>query len=198
MLWEGSLVMIDEETESLWSHILGQAMRGPLEGARLKPIPSVITDWGSWRARHPESTVVVMSQTAFEYVRDFYHPKIPLLLGIADEDDARAWPLPELFHQPIVNDSFGDRTVLVTFDPDSGTAVLFERTLGDRELTFDLQDDKLIDRETGTEWDRLTGVALTPPLEGTRLTQLPAIVSAFDAWSRFHPETSAWMFDQQD
>ena len=44
MLWNRSLVMLDQETKSLWSHILGQAMRGPLKGTRLEVIPSTMTD----------------------------------------------------------------------------------------------------------------------------------------------------------
>ena len=86
----------------------------------------------------------------------------------------------------------GDRAVLVTFDPRNGTAVLFDRTLEGRELTFELRGESLVDRETGTEWDRLAGRAVTPPLEGEWLVQLPAIISSFEAWSRFHPETTAW------
>ena len=41
-LWNRSLIMMDKETDSLWSHLLGEAMAGPLEGgaeeARLQAI----------------------------------------------------------------------------------------------------------------------------------------------------------------
>ena len=30
MLWKRSLVMVDSETKTLWSHLLGKAMRGKL------------------------------------------------------------------------------------------------------------------------------------------------------------------------
>ena len=36
MLWQRSLVMQDKETGSLWSHILGEAMRGSLKGTSLE------------------------------------------------------------------------------------------------------------------------------------------------------------------
>ena len=31
MLWRDSLVMQDRETETLWSHVTGEAIRGPLK-----------------------------------------------------------------------------------------------------------------------------------------------------------------------
>ena len=58
---EHSLVMIDNETQSYWSQLLGQAMRGQLTGSVLKTIPSVMTNWKSCRPRYPESTAAVMS-----------------------------------------------------------------------------------------------------------------------------------------
>ena len=41
MLWNRSLVILDAETKSLWSHILGRAMRGPLEGETLEVLPGL-------------------------------------------------------------------------------------------------------------------------------------------------------------
>ena len=64
--------MYDRETDSLWSHLLGEAMKGPLKGSELKQIPSVMTDWKTWRTQHPESTVLWLSRTSHEYRREFY------------------------------------------------------------------------------------------------------------------------------
>ena len=44
MLWNRSLVILDAETKSLWSHILGRAMQGPLEGETLEALPGLMTD----------------------------------------------------------------------------------------------------------------------------------------------------------
>ena len=57
MLWNRSLVMIDEETGSLWSHLLGEAMQGPLQGTQLEAVPSEMVTWESWRREHPQTTV---------------------------------------------------------------------------------------------------------------------------------------------
>jgi hypothetical protein len=52
-LWNRSLVMLDIETRSLWSHILGEAMAGELKGQLLKPIPSDMVTWAAWKRDHP-------------------------------------------------------------------------------------------------------------------------------------------------
>ncbi len=57
-LWRNSLIMMDEETGTLWSHVSGEAMEGPLAGRRLQPVPSVQTTWAAWRAAHPATRVL--------------------------------------------------------------------------------------------------------------------------------------------
>ena len=42
-LWRNSMTMIDEESGSLWSHITGEALDGPLAGTQLVQLPAVQT-----------------------------------------------------------------------------------------------------------------------------------------------------------
>ena len=71
MLWQDSLVMYDVETRSLWSHLLGEAMAGPLKGTVLGQVPSVMVDWKTWKSRHPQTTVLNLSRTSAAYRRSF-------------------------------------------------------------------------------------------------------------------------------
>jgi len=48
----------DEETETFWSQMTGEAVVGPLTGQRLAWIPSEVATWKDWRARHPDTTVL--------------------------------------------------------------------------------------------------------------------------------------------
>jgi hypothetical protein len=57
-LWRNSLIMMDEETKTLWSHVSGEALSGPLAGRQLEAIPSVQTTWQEWVAAHPETRVL--------------------------------------------------------------------------------------------------------------------------------------------
>lgn len=187
MLWENSLVMVDRETGSLWSHLLGECMRGSLTGTRLEVIPSVITTWGYWKSRHPDTTVVIMPRSTGAYVRSAMDINSGLLIGLHDEQQSKSWMLDSLKPQQVKNDRFGDIPVAVFLDADSLTAVIYDRRLGDQVLTF-RQDNGLIqDVETGSQWDLLSGEAREGPLEGRRLTRMPGIVSDSAAWSIYHP-----------
>ena len=58
-LWRNSLIMQDEETGTLWSHITGEALDGELAGERLAIIPGVQTTWEAWREVHPDTRLLV-------------------------------------------------------------------------------------------------------------------------------------------
>lgn len=190
-LWNRSLVMIDSETKTLWSHILGEAMEGSLKGQQLNLLPSVITDWNSWRRDHPETTVLNMSRTADRFRVEFIKNPAQFVYGMAD-GDARAWPLDQLQQQPLVNDQFADEPVLVLFDSATATARAFQRRVGDRTLEFVSREGTLFDKQTGTQWHGATGAAVAGPLKGQSLTPALAIISYTKAWTTFHPETTLW------
>ena len=189
MLWSHSLVMYDQETGSYWSHLLGKAMEGPLKGARLKPIPSVMTDWDSWASEHPKTTLALLPQTYRLYSRQWYRNLDDYVLGIASEDEAKAWSLGRLAKEPVRHDTWAGQEVVVVFEAKSVTARLFSRRVSDRLLTFRLEDSVLADNETGTTWSPISGRGLEGPLAQLHLTPLPAILSDRYAWFLFYPRT---------
>lgn len=189
LLWNRSLVMYDRETGSLWSHILGQAMQGPLTGKELKQVPSVMTDWQSWQKQHPSSTVAALSRTSNEYRREFYRKPEQFVLGIVDDERTKAWGFDLLRRNPVLNDSIGERPVLIAFGKENVAARMYDRRLNGQVLTFRAKDGKLVDNETQSTWSPLTGEATTGPLSGKYLTALPAIISYAHVWRRFHPES---------
>ena len=189
-LWEGSLVMIDKETESLWAHMLGEAMRGPLQGEKLTPIPSVMTSWKKWKSSHPETTVCIMSRTSIMYERLNMTHDIGHIIGLSQDGRSRSWDISLLHDYPVVNDMFGKLPVLVAFHKPSYTAVIYNRTVAGKTLTFERTTGELKDRETGSRWNFLTGVAVSGPLKGKKLKQLHGIVSDAAAWDLYHPVNS--------
>jgi hypothetical protein len=54
-LWKDALVMYDHETESLWGHVVGKAIDGPLMGAGLDMYPATQTTWAAWVLAHPNT-----------------------------------------------------------------------------------------------------------------------------------------------
>lgn len=53
MLYRNDLVMLDDETRSLWPQLLGEAAEGPLHGTKLEVLPSTVATWAEWQAAHP-------------------------------------------------------------------------------------------------------------------------------------------------
>lgn len=190
MLWNRSLVMYDRETNSLWSHILGEAMQGRLLGTRLQQLPSVMTDWQTWSKDHPETTVLWISRTSTEYRREFYQQPERFVLGIVEEGKPKAWGFDNLNRVLALNDQWNNRPVLVAFDRTSFTARLYDRTIDGRALTFRAAEgNKIIDDETKSTWKATTGHAVTGQLAGRYLNPLPAIVSYKHVWFKFHPNS---------
>jgi hypothetical protein len=185
-LWKENMVMYDVQTQSLWSQLLGEAKVGTMQWKKLRQIPSIVTDWESWRRLYPESTVVVLPYHSREYRRDFYEKPERFVLGVASGRKAKAWRLDQLREAETVNDEWDGRPVLAVFSAPSFTARLFDREVSGRILTFRMVRGTLIDKETRTTWQPITGQAVAGKLLGRHLKALPAIVSYRDAWERFH------------
>ena len=189
MLWQRSLVMYDKETDSLWSHILGQAMSGKLKGARLEQVPSVMTTWAEWSKQHPDGTVVMMKPTARRFTSKYIRSLDQFVLGITEGEDAMAWSFATLAKKGVMHDKWQDTPIVVVYDKKSATPRMYKRVVDGKQLTFKLVDGQLQDAETKSTWNLITGRAAAGPLKGTHLVALPAISSFTKAWKQFHPES---------
>ena len=191
LLWNRSLVMYDSETRSLWSHILGKAMSGKLLGTRLHSLPAVMTDWKSWRAAHPETTVLKMRRTSTDYQSSFQKQRGKFVLAIVTAGEARAYPFEVLAEKRVVNDQLQQTPVVVTFDAESTQARMYERQIAGRTLTFQpVAGKRMTDQETQSTWNAQTGACLEGPFKGQMLPAMAAIVSYAKAWRRFHPDSA--------
>ncbi len=192
MLWNRSLVMMDEETRSLWSHILGRAMKGKMEGAELEALPSVMTAWKSWRLEHPETTVLNLSRTKDWFSDKFYMNPEYFVYGWRVGRQVYHSTLPVLQEHPVLNLDLDGWSVVVTHDPGGTGIQILNRQVGERKLLFDAEGQHLMrDRETGSTWGRNTGEALEGPLKGSHLRHEIGMISYKKAWDVFHPDSKA-------
>jgi hypothetical protein len=117
-----------------------------------------------------------------------------VVISITSGDMTRAYPLRILVWHEIVNDKFGGRAIAVTYCPLCGTAMVFDRAIGGRTLSFGVsgllyQSDVLMyDRQTDSLWSQLKIQAVSGPLAGTPLVWLPSEHMTWAAWRKAHPE----------
>jgi hypothetical protein len=122
-----------------------------------------------------------------------------------DGEDA-AYPFALLEQHRAVHDTVGNTPLVVLFrkgtasaldsgsiaaSRDVGSSGVFEPAVGGRALTFRADGDRLLDRETGSEWNTL-GQATGGPLAGQRLRPVVSGNHFWFAWSVFRPQTRVW------
>ena len=203
-LQNGVFILYDRQTGSWWSQVVGKAVKGPLEGKRLRKRPTVVTTWGRWRSLHPGTTVYV--DPAVPGRRRFTEesmsritlagegPVVPqdLVVAVEGKATAKAYLLRRLAGPRLVNDALDGVPIAVFLAEDAVTAAVWRRESGGRTLTFSAAGDRLRDAETGSEWDALTGLALSGPRKGQRLEGVVLTYALWYAWRSQRPDTVLW------
>jgi hypothetical protein len=119
-----------------------------------------------------------------------------LVLGVALNGEARAYPLAILDWHELVNDTLGGRPILVSYCPLCGTGIVFDRRLDGTPRTFGASgllyrsDLLLYDRETESLWSQISSRAVTGPSAGRRLTQVRSRIAPWGRWREAHPATT--------
>lgn len=117
------------------------------------------------------------------------------VIGVEVGGEARAYPVHLLEYHQVVNDDFSGRKIAVTYDPLSGTPVVFDATVGGEALEFGVsgllyQSNFLFyDRESDSLWSQMLGRAISGPKRGQRLQRVRARQEPFGAWLEKHPDT---------
>ena len=139
--------------------------------------------------------IPAIDRPAFVPVEDveFLEPQEPVI-AFELEGEARAYPIQILIWHEIVNDAIRGVPVAVTFCPLCNTAIVFDRRVDGKTLTFgttgNLRNADLVmyDRQTESWWQQFGGRALLGELTGAELDQLPAKVVAWREFEREEPD----------
>jgi hypothetical protein len=114
--------------------------------------------------------------------------------GISLDGFSRAYPLRILVWHEAVNDVVGGRAILVTYCPLTGSVVTFDRRVGNETLEFGIsgllyQSNVLLyDRRHESLWSQLASRAVSGPLAGRTLAQIPSEVTTWSDWKSRHPD----------
>ena len=210
-----ALVMYDHQTDTLWSQFLSKGVEGPLKDTDLAVVPATQTTWEAWLELHPDTKVLrkASSVSTDSYVNYYendragihgqFNPddrlyKKELVVGINLDGSAKAYPFTTLTAEQVVNDTFAGEDILIFFDATTGTALAFDRSPGDKELTFSIEGGPagartvLIDEETDSRWTAFTGSAIDGELKGSKLERIPSHLSFWFAWSDWNPQTEIY------
>mgnify|MGYP001813083204 CR=1 FL=1 len=170
LLIRSNKVMYDITSYSVFDTFLGTAVTGPLADKKmqLKQATVITSDWGSWKAAHPETTVLVEDLALgrdpdFRNGRDANGPIFP----VGDVD-------PRL---PVHEDIIGVVTA-------SGKPVAFQRSKAFLALQA---GDEIAFENIRLKLD--AGGIRAVDADGSDLGSHQAF---WFAWSQFHPETALW------
>lgn len=143
-LYDGLILLIDDETKTYWDHITGEAVHGPLVGARLETWPLEITTVETASKRYPDLRVALSSPSLWArfasgmQVRmtsrdqgflppgfrgtmgetDPRRPEMDKGLGVVVDDRARYFPMEALSSRAPLEHDWDGRALRVEVDED--------------------------------------------------------------------------------
>ena len=206
-LFKGAMTWWDRETGSIWSQPWGAAIAGELEGETLVLLPVEVLRFGGWKARHPETLVLVDERSdVFTYTPQ--PAANTFVLGVDIGGDAVGYYFGSVAKEGVVNHRVGRHDVVAWADWETREGHIFlrdPRKLRDGAkaapgvLTFSPAEveRRIVDDDTGSLWDVETGIAVSGPLVGNVLQRVPYISSFNWAWEDFYPD-SEFYGDSED
>lgn len=208
--------------ETLFPQIMGEGVCGLRKQTSLTRIAVSEMSWEGWLKRFPQTQVVSgetgwnRDYTRYpygDYEQTNEPPFLPQSYDTSRQPKERVvgiegpnggflavpfFELDELGSVGVVNLELDGIPLAVVWDREAQAATAFVRVPTDvvggaREaLTFTIQDGRLVDEETGTEWS-LNGRGTVGTLQGAKLEIHPeSMVGFWFAWSAFHPTTDVW------
>lgn len=108
--------------------------------------------------------------------------------------EKRFYPYNILAWHEVVNDQFGDLAVAITYYPISGTAAVYDRSVGGKASWFGVSglmyesNTLLYDDQTESLWLQSAGAAVVGERTGGQLRRLPLQVLDFAAVKRAYPD----------
>ena len=202
--------MADRQTNSVWSHLDGVAIEGPLTGTEMSFIPLIHTTWEEWLDLHPDTSVLSYDTDFQAQYRDvtigmpngrFAQDLLTvddrlqseaLVLGIMVEDAFVAYPVSVLEQTSgVINDEVAGIPIVVFYDAQANAAIAFSRQVDGQEAQFEIATgDSFLARDnvSGTLWD-FSGRSVAGDAS---LNFVTSYLSEWYGWSAYHPATTIY------
>lgn len=207
-----NFLMRDRETGTWWQQISGKAIFGKLKGQALELAPFDELSFALWKKESPGGQVlapVARDQKKYESKWEDEVLKLPVpvsfpgtalksrdvVVGLVVDGEARAYPVDTIMKQSPIQDRLGGKPILLVAGTDGKSVRAFLSRIDDTDIELfrkgDAKDFALIDSEGSGEWN-FRGCAVSGPLEGKCLTELPAIKDYWFDWRNYHADTTVY------
>jgi Protein of unknown function (DUF3179) len=206
-----NFIMADEETGTWWQQVTGCALRGPLAGRCLEPIPWDEVTFAVWKSEHPQALVLLPSEVSKgDYASEDWEKRIAayptvtpidpqdglqprdLVVGVRSGSAATAYPWTTLAAQNPIADSVGDTPVLILLHPDGRSMRCFDRRIGggiaELYLKAETNPPTIVDSATGSVWD-FSGLAAAGSPTERRLARVNCLKDYWFDWKTYNPGT---------
>lgn len=133
-------------------------------------------------------------------------PAMARVLTVDLNSEAVAYPYEVLQEKSAINDTVAESEIVIFWQPgtasaldasriaegqDVGAGASFSREVDGQLLTFSYDGEKIIDDQTGSEWD-VFGRAVSGELAGTQLEPVVSVNHFWFSWAAFRPETRVY------
>jgi hypothetical protein len=211
--WRNGVMVMSGADGTLYSCLTGIAFAGPGKGARLRPEPTLLSDWGFWQNRYPAAVAYFMYDQ-YQPVespaganedsiksRGPADPRLPadtMVLGVWDGERARAYPLDALEKAGVIHDLDGGKPRVIFWHAPTRAAAAYHQPWGTSGLKGDAgwvfrvdpqsAAAPFTDERTALHWD-ITGRSADG---GPRLIWMDSVQVKWFAWAAEYPQTSIY------
>jgi hypothetical protein len=129
-------------------------------------------------------------------------PQERLVLGVALNGEAKAYPIQFIGYHHQVQDVLGGKPILVTYCTVCRTGRVFEPRVNDKHVHFRLVgmdhfNAMFEDEDTHSWWRQVNGEALTGPLKGKVLPELASTQMTLAKWLELYPQSKIMQADPE-
>lgn len=216
--WRNGVMVMSHKDGTLYSCLSGIAFDGPRKGDRLKPIPTLVTNWGAYLKAYPGGVAYKM----FDKYQPVELPTKPnddarrsrlaadprleeqtWVLGVVQGSSSRVYPVKVLAKSGLVQEEIDGEPRVILWNQATQTAVAYKpiavapNNADSPPKKVSLEKDPesprapFIDKETKSHWD-IAGRAVDGELKGWTLEWLEGTQVRWFAWSAEYPETTIY------
>ena len=117
-----------------------------------------------------------------------------LVIGVAINGEAKAYPIQLIGYHHQVQDSIGNLPVMITYCTVCRTGRVFNPVVNGKTEKFRLVgmdhfNAMFEDETTKSWWQQANGISIAGPLKGTALTELPSQQASLNTWLKQYPNS---------